>query len=172
MKEAVQLALKQNPQRIIAQLLVSESDRNSQIARSALLPQAGIAAEGALMPRNSNCPPRSKPYKLRARMPSRHRRGSPARNRNSWKPKPANARSPSPKPYTNPRLLPWNAPGPRSNKRNSILVTHASPHRSPARRRSAPWIWGNMFRQASSYSPSFRSRRRQLRHNQLGCSSL
>jgi predicted PurR-regulated permease PerM len=38
LKEAVQLALKENPQRIIAQLLVSESDRNSQIARAALLP--------------------------------------------------------------------------------------------------------------------------------------
>jgi hypothetical protein len=40
LKQAVQLALKQNPQRVIAQLLVSESDRNSQIVRSALLPQA------------------------------------------------------------------------------------------------------------------------------------
>jgi outer membrane protein len=48
LKEAVQLALKQNPQRVIAQLLVSESDRNSQIARSALLPQASIAASGSL----------------------------------------------------------------------------------------------------------------------------
>jgi outer membrane protein len=48
LKEAVQLALKQNPQRIIAQLLVSESDRTSQIARSALLPQASIAASGSL----------------------------------------------------------------------------------------------------------------------------
>jgi outer membrane protein len=48
LKEAVQLALKQNPQRIIARLLVSESDRNSQIARSALLPQASIAASGSL----------------------------------------------------------------------------------------------------------------------------
>jgi outer membrane protein len=48
LKEAVQLALKQNPQRIIAQLLVSGSDRNSQIARSVLLPQAGIAADAAL----------------------------------------------------------------------------------------------------------------------------
>ena len=47
LKEAVQLALKQNPQRIIAQLLVLESDRNSQIARSALLPQADLTAEGA-----------------------------------------------------------------------------------------------------------------------------
>jgi outer membrane protein len=48
LKEAVQLGLKQNPQRIIAQLLVSESDSNSQIARSALLPQAGITASGAI----------------------------------------------------------------------------------------------------------------------------
>jgi len=48
LKEAVQLALKQNPERIIARLLISESDRNSQIARSELLPQAGIAAAGSL----------------------------------------------------------------------------------------------------------------------------
>jgi outer membrane protein len=48
LKEAVQLALKQNPQRIIAQILVSESDRNSQISRSVLLPQAGIEAHGAV----------------------------------------------------------------------------------------------------------------------------
>jgi outer membrane protein len=48
LKQAVQLALKQNPQRVIAQLLVSESDRSSQIARSALLPQAGVAARGAV----------------------------------------------------------------------------------------------------------------------------
>src|SRR6202453_2482770 len=48
LKQTVGLALKQNPQRVIAQLLVSESDRNSQIARSALLPQAGIAASGSL----------------------------------------------------------------------------------------------------------------------------
>jgi outer membrane protein len=48
LKQAVQLALKQNPQRVIAQLLVSESDRNSQIARAPLLPQASIAASGAL----------------------------------------------------------------------------------------------------------------------------
>src|SRR5580704_1906820 len=48
LKQAVQLALKQNPQRIIAQIVVSESDRSSQIARSALLPQAamtGLAAK-------------------------------------------------------------------------------------------------------------------------------
>src|SRR5271155_4507399 len=48
LKEAVRLALKQNPQRVIAQLLVSESDRNSQIARSALLPQARVEAHASL----------------------------------------------------------------------------------------------------------------------------
>jgi outer membrane protein len=48
LKQAVQLALKQNPQRVIARLLVFESDRNSQIARSALLPQADIEAHGSL----------------------------------------------------------------------------------------------------------------------------
>jgi outer membrane protein len=48
LKQAVQLALKQNPQRVIAQILVLESDRNSQIARSALLPQAHIAAQGSI----------------------------------------------------------------------------------------------------------------------------
>ncbi len=44
LRQAVALALKQNPQRVVAKILVSESDRNSQIARSALLPQAGLAA--------------------------------------------------------------------------------------------------------------------------------
>jgi outer membrane protein len=48
LKQAVQLALKQNPQRIIANLLVSESDRNSQIARAALLPQANMSASGSV----------------------------------------------------------------------------------------------------------------------------
>jgi outer membrane protein len=48
LKEAVLLAMKQNPQRIIAQLQVSESDRNSQIARSALLPQADMTADGSI----------------------------------------------------------------------------------------------------------------------------
>jgi outer membrane protein len=47
LKDAVRLALKQNPERIIAQLTVSESDRNSQIARSALLPQAQIEGKAA-----------------------------------------------------------------------------------------------------------------------------
>ena len=48
LKQAVQLALQQNPQRVIARLLVSESDRNSQITRSALLPQANISASGSI----------------------------------------------------------------------------------------------------------------------------
>jgi outer membrane protein len=47
LKEAVQLALKQNPQRVIARILVSESDRNTQIGRSALLPQATLEASGS-----------------------------------------------------------------------------------------------------------------------------
>jgi len=65
LKEAVQLALKQNPQRIIAQLLVSESDRNSQIARSALLPQANMEAHGALSQYNLNSV-EARPPRLRA----------------------------------------------------------------------------------------------------------
>jgi outer membrane protein TolC len=48
LKEAVQLALKQNPQRIIAKLLISESDRNSQIARSELLPHVGVTGSASL----------------------------------------------------------------------------------------------------------------------------
>lgn len=48
LKQAVQLALKQNPQRVIAQLLIYESDRSSQIARSALLPQVNVAASGSV----------------------------------------------------------------------------------------------------------------------------
>lgn len=48
LKGAVQLALKQNPQRLIAKLVVSESDRTSQIARSELLPHAGVAGSGSL----------------------------------------------------------------------------------------------------------------------------
>jgi outer membrane protein len=48
LKQAVQLALHQNPQRVIARLLIFESDRNSQIARSPLLPQADVEANGAI----------------------------------------------------------------------------------------------------------------------------
>ena len=60
LKEALQLALKQNPQRIIARLLVSESDRNSQIARAALLPQANMAASGSVNQYNFQSIERSK----------------------------------------------------------------------------------------------------------------
>src|ERR1700677_2397469 len=49
LKDAVQLVLKQNPQVLIARLLSLESDRNRQIARSALLPQATLAAGGAVV---------------------------------------------------------------------------------------------------------------------------
>jgi outer membrane protein len=48
LKQAVQLALQQNPQRVIARLLISESDRNNQIARSALFPHANISASGSV----------------------------------------------------------------------------------------------------------------------------
>ena len=48
LKEAVQLALKQNPQRVIARLLTFESDRNRDIALSALLPQAHIEGRGSI----------------------------------------------------------------------------------------------------------------------------
>jgi outer membrane protein len=48
LKEAVQLALKQNPQVVAARLLSLESDRDRQIARSALLPQADLTGLAAL----------------------------------------------------------------------------------------------------------------------------
>jgi outer membrane protein len=48
LKQAVQLALKQNPQRVIARLLTFESDRNRDIALSALLPQAHIEGHGSI----------------------------------------------------------------------------------------------------------------------------
>jgi outer membrane protein len=60
LKQAVQLALKQNPQRVVAQLLVAESDRNSQIARAALLPQANMAASGSVNQYNLQSIERSK----------------------------------------------------------------------------------------------------------------
>jgi outer membrane protein TolC len=46
LKQAVQLALKQNPQVVALRLLSLESDRERQIARSALLPQASLTAVG------------------------------------------------------------------------------------------------------------------------------
>jgi outer membrane protein len=48
LKDAVQLALKQNPQVVIARLLSMESDRQRQISRAALLPQANLTAAGVL----------------------------------------------------------------------------------------------------------------------------
>jgi outer membrane protein len=48
LKQAVQLALKQNPQRVIARLLTFESDRNRDIALSALLPQVHIEGSGSV----------------------------------------------------------------------------------------------------------------------------
>ena len=63
LKETVQMALKQNPQRIIARILVYESDRNSQIARSALLPQANMAVNGSLNQYNIQAVERQFPRK-------------------------------------------------------------------------------------------------------------
>jgi outer membrane protein len=65
LRQAVQLGLKQNPQRVIAQILVFESDRNSQIARSALLPQAGIGGAAALSQYNIQIV-ESEPHRLDA----------------------------------------------------------------------------------------------------------
>jgi outer membrane protein TolC len=48
LKEAVQLALKQNPQRIAAHILALESERDRQIARAPLLPQAGLVGNTSL----------------------------------------------------------------------------------------------------------------------------
>jgi len=48
LQEAVQLAMKQNPQRLIAKIVAKESDRNRQIALSALLPQASLLADADL----------------------------------------------------------------------------------------------------------------------------
>jgi outer membrane protein TolC len=48
LKEAVQLGLTQNPQRVIASLETSKSKRASDISRSPLLPHAGISADTAL----------------------------------------------------------------------------------------------------------------------------
>jgi|SRR5277367_932586 len=46
--DAVQLALKQNPQVVTFRLLSLESDRAVQIERSALLPQASLTSAGAI----------------------------------------------------------------------------------------------------------------------------
>jgi outer membrane protein len=44
MKDAIQLALRQNPQRLIARLIVSEKNQDKNIAQSALLPQVNVVA--------------------------------------------------------------------------------------------------------------------------------
>ena len=48
LKQAVQLALKQNPQVMVARLLTMESGRQREIARAALLPQASLIGATAL----------------------------------------------------------------------------------------------------------------------------
>jgi outer membrane protein len=48
LKDAVKLALKQNPQVVALRLLSLESDRTRQIARSPLLPQASLTALGVV----------------------------------------------------------------------------------------------------------------------------
>jgi outer membrane protein len=48
LKDAVQLALKQNPQVVALRLLSLESDRDRQIVRSALLPQASLTSTALL----------------------------------------------------------------------------------------------------------------------------
>ncbi|HVO57436.1 MAG TPA: TolC family protein [Dongiaceae bacterium] len=48
LNEAVQLGLKQNPQRVLATLEVAKSKRASDISRSFLLPQASLGAAAAL----------------------------------------------------------------------------------------------------------------------------
>src|ERR1700677_1754351 len=48
LKEAVQLALKQNPRVVALRLLSLESDRQRQISRSALLPEASLTSLGRL----------------------------------------------------------------------------------------------------------------------------
>src|ERR1700722_6856390 len=48
LKEAVQLALEQNPQVLALRLLSLERDRQRQISRSTLLPQASLISTGQL----------------------------------------------------------------------------------------------------------------------------
>ena len=48
LKQAVQLALRQNPQVLVARLLTMESGQQQQIARAGLLPQANLTAATAL----------------------------------------------------------------------------------------------------------------------------
>jgi outer membrane protein TolC len=48
LKDAVRLGLRQNPQVVVARLLSLESEQNKRIARSVLLPQASLGAQGAV----------------------------------------------------------------------------------------------------------------------------
>ena len=48
LRQAVLLALKQNPQQLIALLQVQQSGRDSQIARAPLLPQVDLYATGGV----------------------------------------------------------------------------------------------------------------------------
>jgi outer membrane protein len=53
MKEAVQLAMQQNPQRLIASLVVNERRKDKTIAQSALLPQVNMVAGESVNSYNS-----------------------------------------------------------------------------------------------------------------------
>jgi len=53
MKDAVKLALRQNPQRLIARLIVSEKNQDKNIAQSALLPQVNVVAGESVNSYNS-----------------------------------------------------------------------------------------------------------------------
>ena len=53
MKDAVQLALRQNPQRLIARLIVSEKNQDKNITQSVLLPQVNVVAGESLNSYNS-----------------------------------------------------------------------------------------------------------------------
>jgi len=76
LKQAVQLALKQNPQREIAKILILESQRNSQIARAALLPQAALEADGSYNQYNLNSVEKNPP--VRAAGPFHYIEAGPA----------------------------------------------------------------------------------------------
>jgi outer membrane protein len=70
LKQAVELAMKQNPQRLIAKIAAQQADRDRQIALSALLPQAAIEASDALVQYNVQSiekfpkPARSGPFQV------------------------------------------------------------------------------------------------------------
>ena len=48
LRDAVKLALKQNPQHVISTILAAESERDRQAARAALLPQVGVSASQSI----------------------------------------------------------------------------------------------------------------------------